>query len=147
MIMSCGIAISAYRSLVREFSGFLIRKTSAVGAVSTQYWLFLLPDSELSSKSGEAAVISALTPDQQQAFNGDLQRVGVSAIVFNEADSLNRIEKSAYSPVIMVNNQSYIDLGVNWLVFALAGILLSVWMYFQTLRQLPGKSEPEDLDI
>lgn len=118
-----------------------------VGAVSTQYWLFLLPASEVSSKSGEAAVLSALTPDQQMEYSGELQRVGVSSIVYNEAKPLNRVEKQSFSPFIQVESHTFIDLGVNWLLFAFAGILLSIWMYLQTLKQLPGKSEPEEIDL
>ncbi len=147
MIMSCGIGISAYRSLGRQFSGFLIRKTFATGAASNQYWLFLLPQSELASNSGEAAVISTMTPDQQAEYEGDLQRVGVSAIVYNEAQSLNRVEKAAFSPFINVESQTYIDLGLNWLVFSLAGLVLSIWMYFQTLKKVPGDTDSEEIEI
>ncbi len=147
MIMSCGIGISAFRSLGREFSGFLIRKTFATGATTNQYWLFLLPQSELASNSGEAAVLSTMTPDQQAEYEGDLQRVGVSAIVYNEARPLNRIEKGSFSPYISVENQTYIDLGLNWLLFALAGLALSIWMYFQTLKKIPGETDSEDIEI
>jgi len=43
LMLSCGMIISAARSLGREFSGTMIRKLSTPGITSTQYHLFLLP--------------------------------------------------------------------------------------------------------
>lgn len=146
LVLSCGIVISAYRSLSREFSGFVVKKTFAEGAVSTQYWLFLLPDSELATKFGEKAVINALTPELATEFDSELNRVGVSAVVFNEANSLNRIEKQPFSPIITVNGQTHIDLGINWLLFGIFGICLAVWMYLQTLKT-NSDNDAEEIEL
>jgi len=147
LVLSCGTIISAYRSLSRDFSGFMVRKTSSSGAVSNQYWLFILPDSQINTDYGSAAVLNALTPDLEAEIEPQLQRVGVSAIVFNDAKPLCRIEKGELSPFIKVDSQSFIDLGINWLLFGLAGILLSIWMYVQTLKKVEGNSRYESEDI
>lgn len=96
---------------------------------------------------GSAAVLNALTPDLEAEIEPQLQRVGVSAIVFNDAKPLSRIEKGVLSPFIKVDSQSFIDLGINWLLFGLAGILLSIWMYVQTLKKVEGNSRYESEDI
>jgi len=88
LMLSCGMIISAARSLGREFSGTMIRKSSTPGITSTQYHLFLLP-AEVASSS--ESILQALSnPDQP------LQRVGVSALAYAEAQELEFIEKKAH---------------------------------------------------
>ncbi|MFZ5952115.1 MAG: hypothetical protein ACOYXC_15530 [Candidatus Rifleibacteriota bacterium] len=144
-MLSSSILISSYRSLAREFNGTLIKKSSSEGATTTQYWFFLLSDKDLTTPEGKNAVLNALSTEGQIEYSGELQRVGVSSIVFNEAKTLNRVEKAAFSPFVKVENQVFIDLGINWLLFGLAGIILAVWMYVQTAK--PGAAESEELEI
>ncbi|MDN5280473.1 MAG: hypothetical protein PWR01_4438 [Clostridiales bacterium] len=144
--------ISAFRSLGREFSGIVVRKNSSQGVTSTQYWLFLIPESEIETRSGSEAIINALIDDPQSNLSDtDLlyQRVGVSSVVYTEAQNLTKVEKNAFSPFISVQSRTFIDLGINWFIFGLAGILLSVWMYLQTLKRPPpsGKYEPEEIEL
>jgi len=145
LLLSGSILISSYRSLAREFSGTLIKKSLSEGATSTQYWLFLLSDKDLTTNAGKNAVINALGTEGQIDYTGELQRVGVSAIVFNEVKMLNRVEKAAFSPYVKVESQVFIDLGINWLLFGLAGIILAIWMYAQTAK--PEVAESEELEI
>ncbi len=141
LILSCGMIISAARSLGREFSGTMIRKSSTPGITSTQYHLFLLP-SEVASSSED--ILKALSnPDQP------LQRVGVSALAYAEAQELEFVEKNAYSFMIKVANSNCIDLGLFWMLMGIAGICGSAWMYLQTMKPGPEseKYQPEELDI
>ncbi len=141
LMLSCGMIISAARSLGREFSGTMIRKSSTPGITSTQYHLFLLP-TEIASSS--ESILQALSnPDQP------LQRVGVSALAYAEARELEFIEKKAYSFMIKVADSNCIDLGLFWMLMGLAGICGSIWMYLQTMKPGAGseKYQPEELDI
>lgn len=149
MIISCSMLISAYRSLNRNFSGVVVKKFTSPGLSFDQYWLFLLPDSEVTTSSGSNAILNALTKGQQIESDAKLNRVGVSAVVFAEASTLSKVEKESLSPFIKIQSETYIDLGINWFLFGFAGVLLSIWMYLQTLKQpTPScKYESEDIEV
>lgn len=143
LILSCSLIISAFRSLNREFSGLVIRKTSASGIASDQYWLMLLPmtDSQ-TAKSVDPLILNAMSDE-----NYPLHRVGVSSFVYEEAQHLSVISKEKFSPMIGVNDINLIDLGVNWMLMGFGGILLSLWMYWQTLNAGNRRNEREEIDI
>ncbi len=141
LMLSCGLLISAARSLGREFSGTMIRKTSTPGITSTQYHLFLLPTSVASSSE---SILDALAHPELP-----LQRVGVSALAYAEAQELEFIEKKPYSFMIEVAGSKCLDLGLFWLLMGIAGSCGAVWMYLQTMKPGPEseKYQPEELDF
>ncbi|MGM0598923.1 MAG: hypothetical protein ACQETH_03790 [Candidatus Rifleibacteriota bacterium] len=147
MILSIGLIISAFRSLSREFNGILIKKSMSTAIVSSEYWLYLLSPEQLTIMGGEDELTEALAIDN--GSNLDLNRVGVSEIVYTQAQKLFNIKKKAFSPFILVQSQSFIDLGVNWFLFGIAGILLSMWMYRQTLKKPTpsNKYESEEIEL
>lgn len=141
LMLCCGMLISAFRSMGREFSGTVIRKAAIPGITSTQYHLYLLPSSEATSP--EVILKALANPDQP------LQRVGVSAVAYAEAQELVTVEKKSYSFIIDIAGSQRIDLGLFWLFLGLAGLCGSFWMYLQTLkpRDNADKYQPEELDI
>jgi hypothetical protein len=147
MILSISLIISAFRSLSREFNGVLIKKSMSSAIVSSEYWLYLLPPEHLNIMGGEEGLTRALAIDEGKQLN--LHRVGVSEVVYTQAQKLYTIEKESFSPFIVVQSQSFIDLGVNWFFFGIAGILLSIWMYRQTLKQPTpsNKYESEEIEL
>jgi len=141
LLVSCSFLISSYRSLAREFSGAVIRKSAFNGALSTQYQLFLLP---LNDELNPEILNRALTD-----INYPLQRVGVSAVVYEQAQNLENIEKKTMSFTISVGDSKFIDLGLFWFLQGFAGILISIWMHLQTLAKKESEQPfpGEDLDI
>lgn len=141
LMLSCGLLISATRSIGREFSGTMIRKTAIPGITSTQYHLFLLPTAVATSSE---SILDALTHPELP-----LQRVGVSALAYAEAQELEFIEKKPYSFMIEVAGSRFLDLGLFWMLMGIAGLCGAVWMYLQTLKPGPEseKYQPEDLDV
>lgn len=141
LMLSSGMVISAFRSMGREFSGTVIRKTATPGITSTQYHLFLLPTSETTNSE---TVLKALANPEQP-----LHRVGVSAVAYAEAQELVTVEKKSYSFIITVAGSKRIDLGLVWLLLGFAGVCGSFWMYLQTLqpKSIADKYQPEELDI
>ncbi len=141
LMLSCGMLISSFRSLGREFSGTVIRKSAIPGITSTQYHLFLLPSSETSSSE---SILAAL-----QNPEIPLQRVGVSALTYTEAQELEFVSKKEYSFLISVGSSNFLDLGLFWMLMGIAGVCGSIWMYLQTKKPAPEseKYQPEELDI
>jgi len=141
LLVSCSFMISSYRSLSREFSGVVIRKSALSGALSTQYQLFLLPiNDELDPEILHKAFTDIDYP---------LQRVGVSAVAYEQAQNLESVNKKSMSFTIKVGDSQLIDLGLFWFLLGFAGILISIWMHSQTLiRKEDGQPYPgEDLEI
>lgn len=139
MLFSCSILISAYRSLSREFIGAVIRKTATTGIASTHYQLHLLP---ISGNFNPETLNKALAD-----LDYPLQRVGVSAMVFEQAQTLETVEKKSLSLRILVGGSYFLDLGLFWLLSGIAGILISIWMHLQTLRK-PQETYPgEEIEI
>jgi hypothetical protein len=147
LILSCGIMISAYRSLSREFSGIVVKKQSSPGFSSNNYWLYLAAE-PLTLNSSDTTLLDSLLSEQGFENSSALNRVGVSSVVYEESSELTIVKKKSMSPFINVQNSSHIDLGINWLLMSLAGIFLSIWMYRQTLKSRNNeKYESEDLEI
>ncbi|MDD3001073.1 MAG: hypothetical protein PHF29_04900 [Candidatus Riflebacteria bacterium] len=128
LILSCSLVLSSYRSLRREFNGTLFKKESIDSFMTTDYLLYLIPVTRL-SRSEE--IISLLSEQKQT-----LHKVGVSAMVYEAANDLERIEKASFSVFIKVGDDKYFDKGLFWLIWAILGIACSFLMYFQTLK--PG---------
>lgn len=139
MLFSCSILISAYRSLGREFSGAVIRKTATTGIASAHYQLHILP---IGANFDPETLNKALAD-----LDYPLQRVGVSAMVFEQAQTLETIEKKGLSFRILVGGSYFIDLGLFWLLTGLAGIAISIWMHLQTLTKIQATYPGEDIEI
>ncbi len=140
LMLSCSMLISAYRSLGREFSGIVVKRTTSPGITSTQYYLHLRTDIE---KLSQHEVIAALTESDQPSH-----RYGVSAIVHEQAQLFESVSKKSLSFFIVVGGENYFDLGLLWLLMGLAGIAIALVMHFQTLDKRTGpKYQSEDLEI
>lgn len=132
--------IAAYRSLGREFSGIVVKRTISLGITSNQYHLHLFAnDGNLSRE----AIIAVLTDSTQLA-----KRYGVSAIVYEQAQLYESVSKESFSFFIDVSGEKYLDLGLYWMLLGLAGIVVAVVMHIQTLRTRPGaRYMSEDIDV
>lgn len=140
LMLSCSMMISAYRSLGREFSGVVVKRTTSPGITSTQYYLHLRPDS---SDISRQEVIAALTERDQPS-----QRYGVSAIVYEQAQLFEKVSKNSFSFFIIVGGENYFDLGLFWMLMGLAGAIIAVLMHIQTIERRTGSRYlPEDIDI
>lgn len=128
LILSCSLVLSSYRSLRREFNGTVFKKEIVDSFMTTDYLLYLIPVTRL-SRSEE--IISLLSEQKQT-----LHKVGVSAMVFEAVNDLERVEKASFSVFIKVGEDKYFDKGLFWLIWAILGIACSFLMYFQTLK--PG---------
>jgi len=93
--------------------------------------------------SSEEILAALHNPDQP------LQRVGVSALTFNEAQELEFISKENYSFMINIGGSRFLDLGLFWMLMGVAGVCGAFWMYMQTKKPAPEseKYQPEELDI
>jgi len=140
MMLSCSMLISAYRSLSREFSGIVVKRTTTAGMASNQYYLHLKTDViDLS----QAEVINTLTEKEQPS-----QRHGVSAVVYEQAQLFENVSKQSFSFFITVGGEKYFDLGLLWMLMGLAGIAISLTMHFQTRNPKTGaRYQSEDIDI
>ncbi|PKL47686.1 MAG: hypothetical protein CVV42_12380 [Candidatus Riflebacteria bacterium HGW-Riflebacteria-2] len=142
LMLSCSMLISAYRSLGREFSGVVVKRTTSPGITSTQYYLHIRPAGENLSRN---EVIAALTETESDRPS---HRYGVSAIVYEQAQLFEQVSKSSFSFFIAVGGENYLDLGLLWLLMGLAGIIISIVMHFQTInRRREPKYQSEDIDI
>jgi len=140
LMLSCSMLISAFRSVGREFSGIVVKRTTSPGIISTQYYLHLRPDSASLSQN---EVIDTLTERDQPS-----QRYGVSAIVYEQAQLFEKVSKSSFSFFISVSGENFFDLGLLWLLMGLAGIVIAMAMHFQTLdKRVDPRYHSEDLDI
>lgn len=132
--------LAACRSLSREFSGIVVKRTTTSGITSTQYYLHLKTDTQDLSQD---VVINTLIEKEQPS-----QRYGVSAIVYEHGQLFERVSKQSFSFYINVAGESYFDLGLLWLLMGLAGIAIAMTMHFQTRNPKYGaRYQSEDLDI
>ncbi len=140
LMLSCSMLISAFRSLSREFSGIVVKRSTSPGITSTQYLYLRSDDIDLSQND----VIAALTENDQPSS----QRYGVSAIVYEQAQLFEVVSKKSFSFFIVVGGESFFDQGLLWLLMGLAGIAIALVMHFQTLDKRTGpKYQSEELEI
>jgi len=140
LMLSCSMLISAYRSLGREFSGIVVKRTTSPGITSTQYHLHIRPDAGTLSRN---EVIAALTESDQPSH-----RYGVSSIVYEQAQLFEKVSKDSFSFFIVVGGESYFDQGLLWLLMGLAGNIIALIMHFQTRERRTGpRYRSEDIDI
>lgn len=141
LMLSCSLAIVAYKSLRREFDGIIIEKETKSGFITKRYNLLIYADSK---NLNHIEVLNIL-----QGNYADLQTVGISKFAYNDAMTSERIRKRSGSPIITIGNTTYIDQGLFWIAISILGMLISNLIYRQTLIKLPDtdKNKTEDLEI
>ena len=139
-MLSCSMLIAAYRSISREFSGMVVKRTTTVGVTSNQYFLHL--KSDLSNLS-RAEIINTLTENARSA-----QRFGVSAVVYEKAQLFEHVAKNSFSFFISVGGEYFFDLGLLWMLMGFGGLAISLFMHYQTMNPRTGaRYQSEDIDV
>lgn len=146
LMLSSSLAISAFKSLGREFDGMVMHKETTSGFIQKNYDLFL----NQNYKSDEHKQIT--NNDALTVLMGnfdDYTRVGVSKFAYQDAEPSMLIKKKQGSPIIVLNGTNYIDQGLFWAFISLLGMFISNLIYKQTLIKLPEADENknEDLEI
>ena len=141
LALSTSMCISAYKSMSRSFSGIVVNKSTAAGITSDRYWLSLSPMAEIEPLSPGDRITMAI----QGKLQGHL--IGVSEMVHEQASLMENVSKERFSPFIKVGTEKFIDLGLNWLILGIFGILGSLFMYKQTLVPLPNSPETEEIEL
>ena len=146
LMLSCSLAISAFKSLGREFDGMIMSKETTSGFIQKNYDLFLNQNYK-SDAHKEITNSDALTV--LMGHFDDFTRVGVSRFAYQDAEPSMLIKKKQGSPIIVINGINYIDQGLFWAFISLFGMIISNLIYKQTLLKLPDTDEnkSEDLDI
>ncbi|PKL42163.1 MAG: hypothetical protein CVV41_15405 [Candidatus Riflebacteria bacterium HGW-Riflebacteria-1] len=140
LMLSCSMLIAAYRSISREFSGMVVKRTTTVGVTSNQYFLHL--KSDLSNLS-RAEIINTLTENARSA-----QRFGVSAVVYEKAQLFEHVAKNSFSVFISVGGENFFDLGLLWMLMGFGGLAISLFMHYQTMNPRTGaRYQSEDIDV
>ena len=121
--LSVSMVLSAYRSLGREFSGMILGKSSEQG-IAPSFWVYIT-DPEL--LKDEVAVGLSL----RGGSTIPKRRVGVSKFVFEKAGVFQRISKASFSPFIKLDEETHLDLGLQWMTWGVFGIVASFFIFFQ----------------
>ncbi len=140
LMLSCSMLISAYRSLGREFSGIVVKRTSSPGITSNQYYLHLRTDVKTLTRTD---VIETLTEKEQPSH-----RYGVSVLLYEQAQLFEDVSKQSFSFFIVVGGEKFFDLGLLWMLMGIAGIVIAIIMHYQTINVKTGTIHPsEEIEI
>ena len=143
LVLSCSLALIACKSLNRSFDGMIMNKEIHNGFIQNNYDLYINPD----YKDNSAQTIS-----KQDIMNvlvenyNDYLKVGVSYFAYEEADRLMIIKKAKGSPLIKLNENTFIDQGVFWMALSVIGVIISIMIYKQTLKKQSDTVETKTLD-
>ena len=143
LVLSCSLALVACKSLNRSFDGMIMNKEIHNGFIQNNYDLYINPD----YKDNSAQTIS-----KQDIMNvlvenyNDYLKVGVSYFAYEEADRLMIIKKAKGSPIIKLNENSFIDQGVFWMALSVIGVIISIMIYKQTLKNQSDTVETKTID-
>ena len=143
LVLSCSLALVACKSLNRSFDGMIMNKEIHNGFIQNNYDLYINPD----YKDNSAQTIS-----KQDIMNvlvenyNDYLKVGVSYFAYEEADRLMIIKKAKGSPLIKLNENTFIDQGVFWMALSVIGAIISIMIYKQTLKKQSDTVETKTLD-
>ena len=143
LVLSCSLALVACKSLNRSFDGMIMNKEIHNGFIQNNYDLYINPD----YKDNSAQTIS-----KQDIMNvlvenyNDYLKVGVSYFAYEEADRLMIIKKAKGSPLIKLNENTFIDQGVFWMALSVIGVIISIMIYKQTLKKQSDTVETKTLD-
>ena len=146
LMLSCSLAITAFKSLNRRFDGIIIHKEVRSGFIQKNYDLYLNEN----YKSTEKIEISNNDAIKILTENfDDYSKVGVSYFAFQDAEPMMSISKKQGSPLITLNGITYIDQGLFWIFISLFGVAISYAIYKQTNVKFKDSrpEESEDIEI
>ena len=143
LVLSCSLALISFKSLSRNFEGMIMHKEINNGFIQKKYDLYINQDYEANKQNdiSKQDIINVLVEN----YN-DYTKVGVSYFAFEEAERLMIIKKQKYSPIIKINDNSFIDQGVFWLALSLLGAIISFMIYKQTLKKIANAQETKEID-
>lgn len=143
LVIGVSLLLSAYRSLSRTFSGLVVNRQEDVH-LSRAFWVFLAaPHLAGETATGSGHIMHLLRDDIPS------RRVGVSRVVFQNADFFEKMEKEAFSPFITVGEDRFLDLGLQWLVWGLISLVAACFAYHQASTGLahPPTEEVSPFDL
>ena len=141
LMLSCSLALSAFKSLGRSFDGLIVYKEIKSGFIQKNYDLYIDKDykvnenQEISNK--DVINIFSLNFD-------DYTKVGVSYFAYEAAEKSLIIKKEKNSPLIELNGEKFIDQGVFWGILSIIGMFISYLIYKQTLIKFSESNEDEN---
>ena len=146
LALSCSLAITAFKSLGRNFDGLVVYKAVHTGFIQKNYDLYISQD--YSSNSQQKLSNSEAIQLMVENFE-DYTKVGVSYFAFQEAMISSRVTKKRGSPIVIVDGSYFIDQGLFWIFLSLLGSATAVTIYRQTSVPLKSadKNKSEDLDL
>ena len=144
LIISCSLFMSSYRSIKRKFDGWIVYKSATGQMFTTSYDLYICPE-----KIQESNIIAGIlnSASGKIPVNDNYRIVGVSSMVYENAEYLTRIKKTKYSPLIWVNDVMFFDKGLFWFIWALIFTVVSIIMYIQTSKHKDNKLENDEEEI
>lgn len=153
LVISCCLFLSALKSIGREFKGRVIYKESTGQIFNNLYDLYIIPENASDTELIEQIKLNQESKSHKNfskpQLNLNFRSVGVSAMVYENADFMCKIKKNQYSPFIYVNEVYFLDKGVFWIIWAIICTSMAFFIYFQTLKpkQNQKEYESEDLEI
>lgn len=143
LVLSCSLALVACKSLNRSFEGMIMNKEIHNGFIQNKYDLYINPDYKDSNNQtiSKQDIMNVLVEN----YN-DYMKVGVSYFAYEEAERLMIIKKEKGSPIIKLNENSFIDQGVFWLALSIIGVIISIMIYKQTLKKLADADGIKTID-
>lgn len=123
LLLSMVLLMSSYRSLSRDFDGIVVTKDTE-DALPPQFWVKIAPLEGTDPLVGwTAESIDALLA------RGDSRRVGISGVVFEKLHFGSRLQKAAFSPLVLADGDSFLDQGIIWGILAVLGVFASIFIY------------------
>jgi hypothetical protein len=141
--LSCSLALVSFKSLGRTFDGMIMNKEIHNGFIQKNYDLYINPDykDNIGQTISRQDIINVL----DENYN-DYLKVGVSYFAYEEAERLMIIKKEKGSPIIKINGNTFIDQGVFWLTLSAIGVMISIMIYKQTIKNLSNSTETKIID-
>lgn len=141
LMLSCSLALVAFKSLGRSFDGLIVHKEIKSGFIQKKYDLYIDQD----YKANENQVISNKDVINIFTLNfDDYTKVGVSYFAYEAADKSMIIKKEKNSPIINLNGERFIDQGLFWGILSIIGMLISYLIYKQTLIKFSESNDDEN---
>ncbi len=142
LMLSCSLALSAFRSLSRKFDGKIVYKKVQNGFISNNYDLYLNQDykNTINKDLSNQDIINFFVENLD-----DYRKVGVSYFTYEDAEISMIIKKEKWSPIILLNENVFIDQGMYWIFLTILGIIISFTIYFQSKKK-PNNVHENNLD-
>lgn len=150
LVISCCLVLSALKSIKREFKGRVIFKETSGQIFASLYDLYIIP--EKASDTGELSEFKNVKTVSgkrfsKPPFNLNVKNVGVSAMVFENADFMCKIRKNKYSPFVYVNEVKFFDKSLFWIIWAMICTIMALVIYFQTLKPKQNQKDYETEEL